>query len=100
MYQVTISLSDDLAQRARAVGLLSATAIQELVEKAVCRGEPFAATERMAAADEPAPKEDVGKRLRALWARTPVDEITPEIEQMIVDEVHAVRAEQRRRNMR
>ena len=35
-----------------------------------------------------------GDALQAMWRRTPQDELTPEIEQEIVDEVRQVRAEQ------
>jgi hypothetical protein len=95
--QVTVTLPDDLAQRARSAGLLSDSTIRQLLENAMRNDdEPCAAADRMAAVDQPAPKEDVGKRLRDLWARTPVDEITPEIEQEIVELVRADRAEQRR----
>lgn len=33
--------------------------------------------------------------LRAMWEKLPQEELTPEIEQMIVEEVRAVRAEKR-----
>jgi hypothetical protein len=36
-----------------------------------------------------------GEALRAMWAAAPGEELTPEIEQQIVDEVRAVRAERR-----
>ena len=38
-----------------------------------------------------------GESLQALWQRLPQDELTPEIEQEIVDEVRKVRAERRMR---
>ena len=34
-----------------------------------------------------------GEALRAMWAAAPAEELTPEIEQEIVEEVRAVRAE-------
>ena len=38
-----------------------------------------------------------GKALQSMWQRMPQDELTPEIEQEIVEEVRKVRAEQRMR---
>jgi len=43
-------------------------------------------------------RKQAGESLRAMWERMPPEELTPEIEQMIDDEVRAVRAERRKRN--
>ncbi len=39
-----------------------------------------------------------GEFLRTAWQRVPQAELTPEIEQMIAEEVRAVRADRRKRN--
>lgn len=38
-----------------------------------------------------------GEALQTLWQRGPTDELTPQIEQDIVDEVRKLRAERRQR---
>ena len=40
-------------------------------------------------------RREAAESLRTMWANAPQEELTPEIEQMIVDEVRDVRAEQR-----
>jgi predicted metal-dependent hydrolase len=40
-------------------------------------------------------RREAAEALRAMWAELPQEELTPEIEQMIVEEVRAVRAEKR-----
>lgn len=77
MTTVQITLPDELAQKAASAGLLSAEAIEAMLREQL----------RRQAADA----------LRAMWERAPADELTPEIEQEIVDEVRAARAERRRR---
>jgi post-segregation antitoxin (ccd killing protein) len=77
MTTVQITLPDELAQKAASAGLLSAEAIEAMLREQL----------RRQAADA----------LRAMWERAPADELTPEVEQEIVDEVRAVRAERRRR---
>lgn len=77
MAQVTISLPDGLAQRARNAGLLTDSGIQQVLEDAMRR--------------------HAGQRLRELMDRVPREELTPEIEQEIVAEVRACRAERRKR---
>ena len=42
-------------------------------------------------------RRQAGEELRAMWARMPQDDLTEAIEQEIVAEVRAVRAEQRKR---
>jgi hypothetical protein len=76
MTQVTISLPDDLAQRAHEAGLLSDSGIRQALEGAIRR--------------------QAGERLRDMMRGMPREELTPEIEQMIADEVRAYRAERRR----
>ena len=78
MTTVQISLPDELAQNAQAAGLLTPEAVEAMFR------------ERL--------KKQAGETLRAIWERMPQEELTPEIEQMIVDEVRAVRAEKRKKN--
>lgn len=75
MTTIQIQLPDDLAQDAQAAGLLNAEAIERLLR------------ERL--------RLQAGDALRAMWNRMPREELTPEIEDMINEEVQAVRAERR-----
>lgn len=77
MTTIEIQLPDDLAQDAQAAGLLTADAIERLLR------------ERL--------RLQAGNALRAMWKRMPSEEVTPEIEEIINGEVHAVRAEQHQR---
>ncbi|MBP9229541.1 MAG: hypothetical protein KBF41_15850 [Azonexus sp.] len=77
MTTIQIQLPDDLAQDAQAAGLLNAEAIERLLR------------ERL--------RLQAGDALRAMWERLPNEELTPEIEDMINEEVQAVRAERRQR---
>ena len=76
--QLTLNLPDELAQRAQNAGLLTPEAIETMLREQL--------------------KKRAGENLRAMWARMPREELTPEIEQEIVKEVHAVRAERRKRS--
>lgn len=76
--ELTLNLPDELAQRAKSAGLLTPNAIEAMLLEQL--------------------KKQAGEQLRALWAGMPCEELTPEIEQEIVDEVRAVRAELRKRN--
>ena len=77
MTTIQIQLPDDLAQDAQAAGLLTPDAIERLLrERLRCQA---------------------GDALRAMWNRMPAEELTPEIEEMINEEVQAVRAERRQR---
>lgn len=78
MTTVAIELPDDLAQKAAAAGLLAPEAIANLLREQLRRRAL--------------------ERLNEQWKRAPLDELTPEIEQEIVAEVHAVRAERRSRH--
>jgi hypothetical protein len=40
-------------------------------------------------------RREAGEALRTMWAKMPQEELTPEIERMIVEEVRAYRAEKR-----
>lgn len=71
MTTVQIQLPDQLAQEAQAAGLLTPEAMAAMLREQL--------------------KKQAGEDLRAMWARMPKEELTPEIEQMIVDEVRAVR---------
>ncbi|MBI3149418.1 MAG: hypothetical protein HYZ17_12985 [Betaproteobacteria bacterium] len=76
--QLTLNLPDELAQRAQNAGLLTPEAIETMLREQL--------------------KKHAGENLRAMWARSPGEELTPEIEQEIVEEVRAVRAERRKRS--
>ena len=77
MTTVQITLPDELAQKAASAGLLSPEAMELMLREQLRRR--------------------AGEALRAMWERMPPDELTPEIEQEIVAEVRAARAERRRR---
>lgn len=74
--ELTLNLPDDLAQNAQRAGLLTPQAIEAMLREQL--------------------RKQAGETLRTLWARGPKDELTPEIEQDIVAEVRAVRAERRK----
>lgn len=78
MTTIQIQLSDDLAQDAQAAGLLTPDAIERLLR------------ERL--------RLQAGDALRAMWNHMPAEALTPEIEEMINEEVQAVRAERRQRS--
>jgi len=77
MTTVQITLPDALAQEAASAGLLSAEAMEAMLREQLRRR--------------------AGQALQAMWQRAPSEELTPEIEQEIVDEVRAVRAQRRQR---
>ena len=77
MTTLTIDLPDNLAKEARDAGLLDATAIEAMLREQLRRR--------------------AGEALQAIWQRGPHEELTPEIEQEIVEEVRKVRGEMRRR---
>jgi FKBP-type peptidyl-prolyl cis-trans isomerase (trigger factor) len=74
---VQINLPDELAQKAASAGLLSAEAMEAMLREQLRRR--------------------AGEALQALWQRLPADELSPEMEQEIVEEVRQVRTEQRLR---
>jgi uncharacterized protein HemY len=77
MTTIQIQLPDELAQNAQAAGLLTPQAIEAMLREQL--------------------RKQAGESLRTTWQRLPQEELTPEIEQMIVEEVRAVRAERRKR---
>ena len=77
MTTVQITLPDDLAQKAASAGLLSAEAMETMLREELRRR--------------------AGDSLQTMWRSGPLDEITPEIEQEIAEEVRKVRAERRQR---
>ena len=77
MTTVQINLPDELAQKAAIAGLLTADAVEAMLREQLRRR--------------------AGEALQSMWQRGPQEELTPEIEQEIVDEVHKVRAELRLR---
>ena len=80
MTTVQINLPDELARDAQAAGLLTPAALEQMLREQLRRR--------------------AGEELRAMWAKMPAEELTPEIEQEIVAEVRAVRAERRQRGAR
>jgi hypothetical protein len=79
MATVQITLPDDLARKATDAGLLSTDVIQEMRHEQLRRR--------------------AGETLRDAWKHMPPEELTPEIEQEIVDAVRAYRAQQRSRRV-
>ncbi len=79
MTTIQLSLPDDLAEKAMKAGLLSAEAIQDLLREQLRR--------------------QAGETLREAWSRLPKEELTPEVEQEVVEAVRAHRAEQRARRV-
>jgi len=77
MTTVQINLPDELAQKAASAGLLSAEAMEAMLREQLRRR--------------------AGEALQAMWQHLPQEELTPDLEQEIVDEVRQARAEQRRR---
>jgi post-segregation antitoxin (ccd killing protein) len=73
--ELKLNLPDDLAQRAQSAGLLTSEAIESMLCEQL--------------------RKRAGENLRAMWARMPREELTPQIEQEIVEEVRAARAERR-----
>ena len=79
MTTIQLTLPDDLAKKATEAGLLSAEAIQKMLREQLLRR--------------------VGESLQAIRRRMPNEELTPEIEQEIVEAVQAYRAERRARRV-
>ena len=77
MTTVQITLPDELAQKAATAGLLSPEAMEAMLRDQLRRR--------------------AGEQLQAMWRRKPLAELTPEIEQEIVEDVRNVRAERRLR---
>lgn len=75
MTTIQIDLPDALAQEAAKAGLLNSAAFENFLRTQL--------------------RIKAGESLRAMWAQTPSEELTPEIEQMINQEVLTVRAEMR-----
>jgi len=75
MTTIQLTLPDDLVQQATAAGLLSTEAIQAMLREQLLRR--------------------AGDSLREIHSRLPREEITPEIEQEIVEAVQAYRVERR-----
>lgn len=77
MTTVQINLPDELAQQAASAGLLSAESMEAMLREQLRRR--------------------AGDALQAMWQHGPKEELTPEIEQEIVQEVRKVQAERRLR---
>ncbi len=80
MTTVQITLPEELARQAETAGLLSAEAMEAMLREQL--------------------RQRSGNALRELWQNQTAEELTPEIEQEIVEEVRRVRAEQGRRTTR
>lgn len=76
--ELKLNLPDELAQRAQSAGLLTPEAIESMLREQLQRQS--------------------GEQLRATWAHMPREELTPEIEQEIVEAVREVRVEQRKKS--
>jgi hypothetical protein len=72
MTTVQITLPDELARRAANAGLLSTEAMEAMLREQLRRR--------------------AGETLQATWRRGPQEQLAPEIEQEIVEEVRKVRA--------
>ncbi|MCE2949049.1 MAG: hypothetical protein ACK515_23005 [bacterium] len=77
MTTIQIIVPDELAQKATSAGLLSAEAIEEMLREEL--------------------RDQAGEALQAMWQRAPREELAPEMEREIVDQVHAVHAQLRLR---
>ena len=77
MTTVQFNLPDELAQKAASAGLLSAEAMEAMLREQLRRR--------------------AGEALQSMWQRGPQEQLTPAIEQQIVQEVRKVRAELRLR---
>jgi uncharacterized protein HemY len=78
MTTIQIQLPDELAQDAQAAGLLTPQAIEAMLREQL--------------------RKQSGEFLRTAWQRVPQAKLNPKIEQMIAEEVRAVRADRRKRN--
>jgi hypothetical protein len=76
MTTVQVELPDMLAQSAQAAGLLTPQALEAMLREQL--------------------KRRAGDALRNIWASEPPEELTPEIERMIDEQVQAVRAQRRK----
>lgn len=77
MTTVEITLPDELAQEARAAGLLAPEAIERILREQL--------------------RKRAGEDLRTMWTRPPDEEITEDRMQEIVEAVNAVRSARRKR---
>ena len=75
MTTIQVELPDVLAQLAQAAGLLAPQALETMLREQL--------------------KRQAVDSLRAMWASEPLEELTPEIESMIDEQVQAVRAQLR-----
>jgi hypothetical protein len=75
MTTVQITVPDMLALDAQAAGLFSPARMEEILREQLRRC--------------------AGESLQAMWSRIPEEELTPEIEQQIGDDVREVRAQMR-----
>jgi ribose 1,5-bisphosphokinase PhnN len=79
MTTIQLTLPDDLAKKATEAGLLSAEAIQEMLQEKLLRR--------------------AGESLQEIRRRMPNEELTAAIEQDVVEAVQAYRAERRARRV-
>jgi len=76
MTTVEIELPEELARWAKEAGLLTPQAMESMLR------------ERL--------RSQAGEAVRQMWAQMPREELTPEVEQEIVEEIRALRAERRK----
>ena len=77
MTTVQVELPDVLAQSAQAAGLLTPQALEAMLREQL--------------------KRQAGDAMRSLWVSAPPEELTPEIERMIDEQVLAIRAQGNKR---
>lgn len=78
MTTVQVELPDVLAQSAQAAGLLTPQALEAMLREQL--------------------KRQAGNALRTMWASAPPEELSPEMEQMFDEQIHAVRAQRRKQS--
>jgi len=76
--KLKLTLPDELAQRAQSAGLLAPEAMEAMLREQL--------------------RKHAGEQLRTLWGCLPREELTPEIEQEIVETVREVRAERHKKS--
>lgn len=75
MLDVKLNLPDELARQAQQAGLLTTQAIESMLREQL--------------------RKQASTDLRAMWVAAPQEELTPEVEQEIVEAVYAIRARRR-----
>lgn len=76
MTTVQVELPDVLAQNAQAAGLLTPQALEAMLREQL--------------------KRQAADALRTLWASAPPEELTPEIEKLIDEQIQSIRGQRRK----